>query len=270
MFVQGREYRRRDLHSVYGGQRQGGISTPAGRSLILLFTGDVGHQYGYQDGWTADGLFLYTGEGQRGDMEFVRGNRAVRDHVAEGKDLYLFRYKRKGYVQYLDQMVCTGFHERLGPDADGLERGMIVFELAPLDAFEHVEMLEMDEVKSSSARTLSALRERAMVSEGYAASPRERLTLAYERSAAVRAYVLTRAAGVCEGCREAAPFQTEAGRPYLETHHIRRLSDGGPDQPRWVVALCPNCHRRAHYGEGRIGFNSELAHRVGQLESGLG
>src|ERR1700746_1774493 len=24
----------------------------------------------------------------------------------------------------------------------------------------------------------------------------------------------------------------------------RRLSDGGPDHPRWVVAVCPNCHRR--------------------------
>src|SRR2546421_12276750 len=78
MFVQNREYRRIDLHKQFGGQGQGGISTPRMYPLILLFTGDVGEQYGYADGWTKEGLFLYVGEGQQGDMQFVRGNAAIR------------------------------------------------------------------------------------------------------------------------------------------------------------------------------------------------
>lgn len=59
-------------------------------------------------------MFLYTGEGQRGDMTFVRGHRAVRDHVEDGKDLHLFRYVHRGYVEYLGKMICTGYRRRLG------------------------------------------------------------------------------------------------------------------------------------------------------------
>ena len=61
MFVQGREYRRSDLHKQFGGQEQGGISTPSRYPLILLFTGEAGEQYGYADGWTNEGLFFYVG-----------------------------------------------------------------------------------------------------------------------------------------------------------------------------------------------------------------
>ena len=50
----------------------------------------------------------------------------------------------------------------------------------------------------------------------------------------------------------AAPFITPDGQLYLEVHHIERLSDGGPDHPRWVVAVCPNCHRRAHYAGDEV------------------
>ena len=101
MFIQGHVYRRRDLHDQYGGQRQGGISTPSQHQLILLFTGESGEQHGYADGWSADGLFLYTGEGQQGDMAFIRGNAAIRDHIDNGKDLHLFAQVKKGYVRYL-------------------------------------------------------------------------------------------------------------------------------------------------------------------------
>ena len=86
MFVKGIEYRRRELHERFGGQQQGGISTPAEHSFIVLFTGASGHPYGYRDEWSADGLFFCSGEGQKGDMSFDKGNRAVRDHVEDGKD----------------------------------------------------------------------------------------------------------------------------------------------------------------------------------------
>jgi len=42
-FKPGRVYNRReDLHGHYGGQRQGGISTPADYDLIFLFTSAAG------------------------------------------------------------------------------------------------------------------------------------------------------------------------------------------------------------------------------------
>jgi hypothetical protein len=71
MFVLGQTYVRRDLQRHFGGQAQAGISTPTNQPFILLFTGEQGEQYGYRDGWTKDGVFLYTSEGQVGDMVLV-------------------------------------------------------------------------------------------------------------------------------------------------------------------------------------------------------
>jgi len=61
-------------------------------------------------------------------------------------------------------------------------------------------------------------------------------------------------------------FKKPSGEPYLEPHHIRRLSDGGPDHPRWVVAVCPNCHRRAHHAGDAAEYNGRLADVVLRLE----
>jgi 5-methylcytosine-specific restriction protein A len=56
-------------------------------------SGEGGEQHGYADGWSADGLFLYTGEGQQGDMAFVRGNAAIRDHIDNGKEVVFQKWR---------------------------------------------------------------------------------------------------------------------------------------------------------------------------------
>ena len=72
---------------------------------------------------------------------------------------------------------------------------------------------------------------------------------AFLRNPYVVAEVLLRAAGVCEQCHEKAPFQRRSdGTPYLEVHHRVRLADRGEDTVENAIAVCPNCHRRAHYG----------------------
>jgi hypothetical protein len=63
MFEVGKSYMRRQLHDKYGGQRQGGISTPAKHPLIFLFTGGGGEKWGYRDHWAVDGTFRFSGEG---------------------------------------------------------------------------------------------------------------------------------------------------------------------------------------------------------------
>lgn len=52
--------------------------------------------------------------------------------------------------------------------------------------------------------------------------------------------------------------------------YFRRLSDGGPDHPRWVAAICPNCHRHIHHGEAGPKLNEELAGKIGALEMSVG
>ncbi|MCM7737031.1 HNH endonuclease [Enterobacter hormaechei] len=52
----------------------------------------------------------------------------------------------------------------------------------------------------------------------------------------------------CQSCKSDAPFLKVDGTPFLEVHHIEWLSNGGEDSVENAIALCPNCHRQAHYG----------------------
>ena len=71
----------------------------------------------------------------------------------------------------------------------------------------------------------------------------------YVRNSDVVAEVLFNAKGRCGSCRSQAPFDRKSnGQPYLEVHHNVPLAAGGQDTVDNAVALCPNCHRRAHYG----------------------
>ena len=265
MFVVGEMYRRRDLHELFGGQRQGGISTPSGQNLIMLFTGSQGNQYGYQAGWSEEGFYLYTGVGQRGDMVFERGNAAVLEHTTNGKDIHLFENDNKGNVRYVGEMICTGFREVRGPDIDGSDRRVIVFELTSADALGGAIEGD-DEYEWMWKEPLAKLRKQAAASYISKKSPSERRALARSRSKAIRVYALRRADGVCEACGKNGPFRTSSGRPYLEPHHIRRLCDGGPDDPSWVIGLCPSCHRRAHHSVDKSEFNHRLERIVERKE----
>lgn len=269
MFTRGQSYVRRDIHAELGGQAQGGISTPAQHPVIIIFTGEEGEQYGYRDGWTEDGVFLYTGEGQRGDMEFVRGNRAIRDHISEGKELHLFKIIGGGIVRYRGEMIYTGFERRAAPDIEGDNRSAIIFELLPIDAFDLGIEDSDDALKELNRIPMEELRRRALEESNEPRPPRESKQASHYRSSAVRAYVLRRADGICEGCGDPAPFVTAVGRLYLEPHHIRRVSDGGPDHPEWVAGVCPNCHSRAHYSGDKQEFNSQLRDTVLKMERQL-
>lgn len=270
-FVIGEDYNRRaDIHGVYGGQRQGGISTPAQFPYVFIFTGDSGEQYGYEDGWLDDGkTYLYTGEGQRGDMVFKGGNAAIRDHAEEGKALLLFQALGKSKpVKFLGYFNCASWEYRQGVDANGALRQTIQFQLFRDDAVVSDDDLpENDE--TTEVADLEGLRRAAYdaVPAPRNATPKIAARLYRKRSAAVKSYVLARAGGVCELTGKPAPFNTKDGKPYLEVHHTLKLSDGGPDHPRWVAAISPNAHREIHFGENGYELNERLKKIVGGLEN---
>jgi 5-methylcytosine-specific restriction protein A len=190
-------------------------------------------------------------------MQIVRGNGAISRHAEEGKDLHLFvQAPRRSHVTYVGQFVSTGMHTRRAPDLDGHERSAIVFELTPIDQFQDDELIQLADPSSEAQEELRQLAELDSADSRAASA---RVVLVRYRSAHVRRLVLHRAAGKCEGCKQPAPFITTSGEPYLEAHHIRRLSDGGPDRAEWVVALCANCHRRAHHSADAAEFNQMLA-----------
>lgn len=95
-------------------------------------------------------------------------------------------------------------------------------------------------------------------------SPDKVQTLSYDfrRNPDVIAYVLKRASGKCELCGCNAPFyKASDGSPYLEVHHWIALSENGEDTIENACALCPNCHKQAHFGQYRdfIKSNKMLA-----------
>ena len=147
-------------------------------------------------------------------------------------------------------------------DADGNERRLIVFHLVGLGD------TATNQDTPPSTETSDMLRPRAYeaASEAIEATSTDARRIIYSRSVAVSHYVLARASGACESCSKPAPFSRRDGTPYLEPHHTRRVSDGGPDHPRWVAAVCPNCHREIHYGENGVEKNRHLEKHLGTVE----
>ena len=66
------------------------------------------------------------------------------------------------------------------------------------------------------------------------------------RNPYIAEYAKRRANGICQLCGEKAPFLNKDGEPYLESHHIIWLANGGGDTVENTVALCPNCHCKMH------------------------
>ena len=122
-------HRQNDLHGQFKGQKQGGISTPLGAPFIFIFTGEAGKAHGYSDFWESDDVFHYYGEGQKGDMRYVAGNRAILQHELNGKQLLLFQAMGKGRpYRFLGEMRLIDSYEQTGvPDTSGAPRIAIVF-----------------------------------------------------------------------------------------------------------------------------------------------
>ncbi len=107
-FIPNQLYKRSSIHDEYGGNRQGGIAPSAKSPYIFIFSGKSGAQYGYKDGWDNENIFSYTGEGQAGDMQFIRGNLALKDHLNNGKRIFLFENEGKGFTKFISEME---FHD---------------------------------------------------------------------------------------------------------------------------------------------------------------
>lgn len=264
----GTTYKRKYLLEMLGGQLQSGIWTPREFPVVLLFSGKSGEQYGYQDRWTTEGVFRYTGEGQSGDMTFDKGNKAIRDHRMNKRDLLLFKDLGKGKdVRFAGVFECMSWSIVDGKSKTEASRKVIVFDLVPVATAATATPTLVSAPPTEVP--LSDLRQKAY---NAAASPtadngvRASKQTWYARSEQVRQYVLARASGTCEACDQAAPFKRRDGTPYLEPHHTTRLADEGLDHPATVAAICPTCHRRIHSGEDGAAWNERLLKRIAEKE----
>ncbi len=92
----------------------------------------------------------------------------------------------------------------------------------------------------------SEIKEKVAAASATAKSSKTAAVVVYTRNPYVAEYAKRRARGLCDLCRQLAPFKNASNEHYLESHHIVWLAHGGADCPENTVALCPNCHRKMH------------------------
>ncbi len=122
------------------------------------------------------------------------------------------------------------------------------YENLPKKTHDEYESIFQDKIKKSKTDTPE--NRKARLKEAPKKPSKSTVTsMVYIRNPDVVAEVLLRANGVCERCHKDAPFiRKKDNTPYLEVHHTRQLADGGEDTVENAEALCPNCHREAHFG----------------------
>jgi hypothetical protein len=134
---------------------------------------------------------------------------------------------------------------------NGKEKILLLIEkLLPKPTFDQVEYIR----RAGQLRRLSLTKPTGIT----APKRTESTAQVFYRDPEVRAWTLHRAGGRCELCGQAAPFNTEAEGPYLESHHILTLAEGGPDTTANTAAVCPNCHRELHMGTDRLAKSEHL------------
>jgi hypothetical protein len=126
----GDRVRRTELHRLYGGREQGGISPSRKTSNVFIITApDRGEAYGYiYDGQSDDGFFYYTGEGQEGDQRMVQGNKAILEHEQAGRDLHVF-VAHGVELEYVGQFRYRDHRQADANDVNDQECKVIVFQL---------------------------------------------------------------------------------------------------------------------------------------------
>jgi 5-methylcytosine-specific restriction protein A len=199
-------------------------------------------------------------------MQWVRGNRAIRDHAQYGKILLVFETVKDGRRRFVGPMSYFKHYTKTLPDKNGNPRKGIIFKLAETDTPALIDTPSPETVAGLgflSSRT-SAIDAAKDVAEKVKTAQERR-----KRSQTISKYVQERALGFCEICGYAAPFERTNGKPYLESHHITQLSDDGPDAPSDVVAACPTCHRKVHHGAGGDELNAAAHERIQCVEEAI-
>lgn len=248
--ISGAEINNKQLCSIFECGPQGGMRRSLKTKTLVIVSNHVDSIY--DDRWQED-VFYYTGMGRKGNqsLSFFQ-NKTLAESPTNDVKVHLFEvFERKKYT-YIGQMVLADepFFESQ-PDEAGKIRSVCVFPLkmANGEAPKINKSLtdKLAEHKESQARRLSddELAERAKNGKK-TPGVRSIVGQQFERSPWVAAAAKRRARGICQLCKQPAPFKNNKGEPYLETHHIVWLAKGGEDTISNTVALCPNCHRKVH------------------------
>lgn len=205
----------------------------------------------YEDKWFGDELH-YTGMGKRGNQALTRQNRTLAESNTNGVEVHLFEVLEPAQYIYQGVVKLSGEkYQEVQNDVDGQPRTVWMFPLRKVNDDILIEQSVLDAYIEDQAKKVKRLSDEELEAKAKERSSskvanRRVISKTYVRDASIAENSKRRAKGICQLCREPAPFNDKDGEPYLESHHIIWLANGGADSVENTVALCPNCHRKMH------------------------
>lgn len=230
---------------------EGGMRRSHRTGTLVIVSDYVNPTKFYEDRWDGNN-FYYTGEGSKGDQKLIRQNKTLAESDTNEVEVHLFeKYRGNEYTyQGVVELADKPFQE-IQFDELSSRRKVWVFPLrltnGERQSVDQNTIYEIEEIKRKRARKLSneELNNRASTAKS-TPTKRPTVSVSYSRNPWISELAQRRANGICQLCDHEAPFNRRDGTPYLETHHITWLANGGEDTLKNTVALCPNCHREMH------------------------
>ena len=241
----------RKLSELFKCSSQGGMRRSHTTESLVLIADHT--QSLYENRWI-DGRFHFSGIGTRGDQQLEVGqNRTLAESEGNDVSIFLFEVFESGCYVYIGPVALVDEpYQTSHPDIEGSCRAVWVFPVG-LREGERSPQIAQELIQKNQARRerlVRRLSDRELVKRAAnmksRAGCRRATTDLYEKNVYVAELARRKAKGVCQLCEQPAPFKDRYGKPYLETHHIVWLSEGGEDTIDNTVALCPNCHARMH------------------------
>ncbi len=239
----GAEITNEQMRTIFKCGNMGGMRRSKQTGTLVIISDDTKGLY--RDVWK-NGVLHYTGMGKVGD-QVLEGNQNGTLYYSDinGVEIHLFEvlvkavYTYRGVVKLIDKP-----YKSRQPDDNGSMRDVWMFPVAPISETEQNvshELTEQEIVKLSDKELA-----RYTAVKNVKKEPITTETVVYYRDPYLKQMVKRIADGKCQFCGNEAPFIDKQGVPYLEAHHVIRLADGGRDAIDNIVAICPNCHRKAH------------------------
>jgi len=196
-------------------------------------------------------------------------NQALRDGTLAARSKPSVEFRMRNISAVLEELCLPwikGYLPAGNVRGDGKEK--IKFYLASVGGYNPEDYFPTDDPEDFEQK-VRTLREKIQTTSDPIGNKNPQQTSAtitrFIRDPAVKASVLEKAVGICEGCGSPAPFYDPAGKPFLEVHHLKLLAEKGSDTIANAVALCPNCHRRCHHSSDKDVFIETIYQNVARL-----
>lgn len=260
-------YNHSDIVEAFECGNMGGMRRSKKTNTLMLI---CDHTKGlYDDMWHGDVLH-YTGMGKVGD-QVLQGNQNKTLYESEhnGIHVHLFEVLRPAeYIYRGEVKLVEKPYQKNQNDDNGRPRKVWMFPIKPIHSdqvatpkkytipatkatISKVDTEKLLEKNADNPDFIEGLNDDILKAAAAARgkkNPSERTvtTTQKERDAYVSEHVKRRTKGICDLCNNPAPFKDKKGKPYLESHHVKWLADGGEDTIENAVGLCPNCHKKMH------------------------